>query len=185
MRYVAVAALMVPMMISACTSAGQITPDDMSCGTPDGRNHKWSFRVEQYPLKPGPSYYYRADVYVILIQQDIIKEKVWNWTAGGSDEVLDPIMRRFAKDILTQPKLQSYQDLYAYSLPDGDLWAEIRFMVVDLILEGKATVVDPGGSPVDVVLAVRSKSPGSSATGIYVWNTEGSPILNRLECIAD
>jgi hypothetical protein len=185
MRRAVAVGLPVLVAVAGCSTPGKVVPDDMSCGTPDGRDHAWSLGVEQQALTTSPSYYYRANEYVVLLPQEVVRSKYRQSTSVRTPEIRSQSMRQFVQDILAAPALQSYQDLYAYSVPDGDLWAEILYLVVDLILEGKATVVDAGGSPVGRVIAVREKGPSYSGTAIHAWNLKGEPILRRLECIAD
>ena len=157
----------------------------MSCGTPDGKHHKWTVSIQQHPLTEGPSYYYRLEGdYVALIPHESVRAKYTRFASDLGSSVSDPEMRRFIREILAAPQLQAYQDLYAYTLPEGDLWWEIRYLVVDLILGGEATIVNPGGLPVERVVAARSKGPWSSSTSIHINDENGERLLWRFECIS-
>jgi hypothetical protein len=170
------------LIVTACSTPGEVVPDDMSCGAPDGKNHTWSFTVPQLPLKEEPTYYYRAGDYTVLLQQDIVRAELQRaWLGPRTIQRT----KTFVEGIIESPKLLEYRDLYVYSLPDGDLWSEVRYLVVDLILQGKAAIVNPTGAPVERVIAARRKGPGHSATDIFVSSTDLGPILGRQECIAD
>jgi hypothetical protein len=170
------------LVIAGCQTPGEITPDDMSCGTPDGKGHVWTLDIQQHPHVKEPSYYYLGDGHVVLLSQDAVRSYVQNLSAHYLERA-NTEMLRFVREIQTAPKLQSYQDLYVYALPDGYLWSEVLHLVVDLILKGQATIVDPGGTPREKVVAVREKGQGYSRTTIRIGNERGPRILTRFECI--
>lgn len=178
--------LSVVALLSGCQTPGEIIPDDMWCGSPDGKHHEWTREVSQRPLTGEPGYLWRAgESHVVRMSQTAVRAKLALLVPEVDGPHVDPEMREFLQSVRSAPKLTSWQDLYAFTLPDGALWGDITHVVVDLVLDGEATIVDTDGYPVSDVVALRSKGPGSSSTRIHVGGTKGERILLRWECIAD
>jgi hypothetical protein len=181
----AVACMLSVTLVASCQTPGAITPDDMWCGTPDGKSHEWRLQIKQIPVPKEPTYYFRSGDYTILLTQEAVKAKYSTFLPDVDDAIKLPELRAVVKEVLAAPKLIAYEDLFSHVLPDGDLWGPINHLVVELVLEGQAAVLDSGYGPVAGLVAVRSKGPGHSDTSIHLGGTNGEQLLWRSECIAD
>jgi hypothetical protein len=161
--------------------ASPIDVGAQGCGPPgEIRKRESISEVRLLPLPTGPSYYYRADDFVVFIRQEAVQAYFEKLHVGEGAEA-----NRVATAVLSDLPLRHHVDLFSYNLRDWAFENGINFAVVQLIAEGNAAIANLGGADMEKAIITHVEGPGIAYTEVRVPDNSGSPILSRLECIDD
>jgi hypothetical protein len=150
-----------------------------TCGTTPNAPGDSVREVRLLQLPQEPSFYYRADDYVIFLPQDDV-HRYFAVAASSSD----PMLRRLAQQILADIPVAAPQDLFRYNLRDWLYGSYINAAVVELLTDGHASISDLVGVRINQVTIVHSEGPGFSGTAVHIGGKKTTTILGRVECVA-
>jgi len=168
---------LVLLSAAVALSAGT-TSESQTCGTNRSRPTDSVREVRLSRVFQEPSFYYRAQDYVIFLPQNDVRHY---FTEALSST--DPTLGRLAREILADIPAAQSQDLFRYNLHDWIYWSYINTAVVQLVTDGHAAISNMGGVQIDHVTIVHSEGPGYSGTEVHVGNRKTTAILRRVECI--
>ena len=115
--------------------------------------------VTMRALPSAPSFYYRA-----------------------SRETRDQSLNRVAQMIRSDMPIKANQDLFAYVTRDWSLWSPINFAIIQLISDGKATLTNLRGVPMDRVTIVYEQSQRVRSRAVLIDVKPQARMLWKYEC---
>lgn len=150
-----------------------------TCGTTPSVSQDSVHAVRLLRLPQEPAFYYRADDHVIFLPQDDVHRY---FAAAASSS--DPTLMGLAQQILADIPVVAPLDLFRYNLRDWRYWSYINAAVVQLLMDGHASISDLNGVQIHQVTIVHSEGPGSSGTAVHIGGQKTASILGRVECTA-
>jgi len=134
--------------------------------------------VTMRALPSAPSFYYRADDYVAFIPPQDVME----FLERASRETRDQSLNRVAQMIRSDMPIKANQDLFAYVTRDWSLWSPINFAIIQLISDGKATLTNLRGVPMDRVTIVSEQSQRVRSRAVLIDVKPQARMLWKYEC---
>lgn len=154
------------------------------CGDANGKPGTKGHFVSLPGRPPEPYFYYRLDDYVALMRPKAVLAQVNEWSQAPITHPRDATALRLK--IVNSLPLRENTDLYSYILHDAGLWAQTRWLLVELLEAGKAAVIDTGGNALQRLYVRHDQHKYSAATIIQLDKSRKSlQLIWQLQCIAD
>lgn len=171
-------AVLAALLLLPATAIGSV------CGDANGKPGTNGHFISLPGKPPEPFFYYRLDDYVVLMRPKAVVAQLNAWSEQPINLHLDATALRLR--IVNSLPLRENKDLYSYILRDPALWAQTRWLLIELLEAGKAAVIDTGGNALQRLYVRHDQQKYQVATIIQLDKSRKSlQLIWQLQCIAD
>lgn len=171
-------AVLAALLLLPATAIGSV------CGDANGKPGTNGHFISLPGKPPEPFFYYRLDDYVVLMRPKAVVAQLNAWSEQPINLHLDATSLRLR--IVNSLPLRENKDLYSYILRDPALWAQTRWLLIELLEAGKAAAIDTGGNALQRLYVRHDQQKYQVATIIQLDKSRKSlQLIWQLQCIAD